>query len=131
MKPAQTSGRILAIHHVTLLVEDLARSLAFYVGTLGLVVNRDRPDMGFPGAWLDVGADHQIHLMRLPSPDLSKGRPEHGGRDRHFALRVDDLDAVLGRLEQAGMRYARSRSGRPAAFCRDPDGNAIELIQAD
>ncbi len=117
----------MRFHHVSLLVADTARSLDFYVGLLGLDIAPDRPDLGFPGAWLSIGGG-QIHLLELPNPDPSTGRPEHGGRDRHTALRVDDLDAVRARLDAAGVHYTLSRSGRRALFCRDPDGNAIELI---
>lgn len=27
-----------------------------------------------------------IHLMELPNPDPLEGRPQHGGRDRHFCV---------------------------------------------
>ncbi len=120
--------RLLAIHHVTLLVEDLQRALDFYTGLLGLPVNPHRPDMDFPGAWLDLPAGQQIHLMQLPSPDPRHGRPAHAGRDRHCALAVSHLETLIQRLDKAGTPYTRSRSGRPAIFCRDPDGNALELM---
>jgi len=55
--------------------------------------------------------------------------PEHGGRDRHVAMNVADLDVVEAALGSAGISYTLSRSGRRALFCRDPDGNAIELIE--
>jgi glyoxylase I family protein len=44
------------------------------------------------------------------------------------AVRVDDLEGMRQRLEAAGVPYTRSQSGRAAIFCRDPDGNAFELI---
>ncbi|MGD2081891.1 MAG: VOC family protein [Chromatiales bacterium] len=116
-------------HHVSLLVADTARSLAFYGGTLGLETDPSRPDLGFPGAWLKVGR-RAIHLLELPSPDPREGRPEHGGRDRHLALTVSDLDRLVAALERDGIDYSLSRSGRRALFCRDPDGNALELIEA-
>ena len=28
----------------------------------------------------------QIHLMQLPNPDPTTGRPAHGGRDRHTGV---------------------------------------------
>lgn len=116
------------LHHVSILVKDTARALAFYEGLLGLPVNPDRPDLGYPGAWLQLG-EAQIHLLELPDPDPAEGRPAHGGRDRHFALTVPDLERIARALEQAGIPFTRSRSGRRALFCRDPDGNAVELIE--
>jgi glyoxylase I family protein len=56
-------------------------------------------------------------------------RPEHGGRDHHLALQVSDLPKVIERLETADIAYSKSKSGRAALFCRDFDGNAIELLE--
>lgn len=122
-------SEIMGIHHASLLVADTARALAFYRDLLGLAVIAERPDLGFPGAWLRIGTQ-QLHLLELPNPDPLTGRPDHGGRDRHLALFVQDFEALAGRLEQAGIPYSRSRSGRAALFCRDPDANALEFIPA-
>ena len=119
---------IESIAHVSLLVADTARAVDFYAGVLGLGVVRERPDLGFPGAWLAVG-ERQIHLLELPNPDPLEGRPAHGGRDRHVAFYVSDLAGLALKLDQAGIGYSRSRSGRQALFCRDPDGNALEFIE--
>ncbi|MDX1697471.1 MAG: VOC family protein [Thiohalobacterales bacterium] len=121
---------VSGLDHVSILVNDTGRALDFYHGILGLPVNAERPDLGFPGAWLDVGPGQQIHLLELPA-DTCIDRPSvHGGRDRHIALRVDDLDSVVGTLAEAGIDYTLSRSGRRALFCRDPDGNAVELVES-
>lgn len=71
----------------------------------------------------------QIHLMELPNPDPVDGRPEHGGRDRHVAFTIADLQPLKGRLDGAGVTYTMSKSGRAALFCRDLDGNAFEVIE--
>jgi glyoxylase I family protein len=118
---------MIQLHHVSLLVADTSRSLAFYRDLLGLEVDPMRPDLGFPGAWLKVG-DLQIHLLELNNPDALVERPEHGGRDRHTAFVVEDLEGLRSKLDQAGIDYTLSRSGRHALFCRDPDQNTIELI---
>jgi len=119
---------ILGIHHATFLSSDLARSRDFYEGVLGLRPDPDRPQMGFEGVWYDVAASQQIHLMALPNPEAGLQRPTHGGRDRHVALGVSDLGALKTKLDQAGIVYTMSQSGRAALFCRDPDGNALEFI---
>ena len=119
---------VRAIHHVSLLVSDTVRALKFYRDLLGLEVDGSRPDMAYPGAWLHVG-DAQIHLLELPDVLRGTERPEHGGRDRHVALSVTDMDVLVTALETAGVVYTLSRSGRRALFCRDPDGNAIELVE--
>ena len=119
---------IIALTHVSLLVADTARSLDFYQGLLGLELDQARPTMDFPGAWLIVGAA-QIHLLELPQALPRADLPEHGGRDRHFALNVLDLDQITAALASKGISYTLSRSGRRALFCRDPDGNAVELVE--
>ncbi len=105
----------------------MAQALAFYRDLLG-IPEVPRPDLGYPGAWLAIGAQ-QIHLLELPNPDPVDNRPRHVGRDRHTAFHVEDVDALAARLEQAAIAFTRSRSGRRALFCRDPDGNGIELIE--
>ncbi|MDT8376497.1 MAG: VOC family protein [Mariprofundaceae bacterium] len=120
----------MRLHHVAIIAGDLERSAHFYEDILGL--ERDvRPDPGFPGLFYGLGGGQQLHLMQIDDPCGGYLRPEHGGRDRHFALAVDALDRFAEQLEQAGIAYTMSRSGRAALFCRDPDGNAIEIIQGD
>ena len=70
-----------------------------------------------------------IHLMELPNPDPMEGRPEHGGRDRHFCMGVDSVAAIVELLEEAGIKYTASKSGRPAIFFRDPDMNCLECVE--
>ena len=120
--------RVTAIHHVSLVVADTVGSLEFYRDLLGIPVAPERPDLGYPGAWLQLGSQ-QIHLLELPNPDAVEGRPSHAGRDRHLAMTVTDLEAVRESLTAAGVACTVSRSGRKALFCRDPDGNGVELIE--
>ncbi|MEN8179783.1 MAG: VOC family protein [Pseudomonadota bacterium] len=117
------------LHHVSLIVANTEKSLEFYRDLLGLEVSTNRPDLGYPGAWLQLG-EAQIHLLELPNPDPLEQRPEHGGRDRHLALQVDNFNKLKERLQASGIAYTTSRSGRQALFCRDPDQNAVEIIAA-
>jgi glyoxylase I family protein len=119
---------VMGLVHAGLLVNDTSLALRFYQGVLSLQVDETRPDLGYPGAWLWAG-QQQIHLMELPNPDPAQGRPAHGGRDRHLALAVSDVEALRQALETAGISYTLSRSGRKALFCRDPDGNALEFVE--
>ncbi len=123
-------SNIHALHHCAVLVADTARALAFYHDLLGLALDSSRPDLGYPGAWLSVG-DSQVHLMELPNPDPVTDRPEHAGRDRHLALAVRDLEPIQQALERAGVACTLSRSGRRALFCRDPDGNGVEIVESN
>ena len=121
---------IKSIAHASFLVADLDVSLTFYRDVLEIKQNMERPNFPFEGAWLDLNAQgQQLHLMKLPNPDSKDGRPEHGGKDKHIALVVENLDAVAKKLDAAGVEISRSKSGRAALFCRDPDGNALEFSE--
>ena len=124
----QAEQLVKAIDHCSLIVADTGKALEFYMGILGLETDDSRPDLGYPGAWLQM-ANGQIHLLELPNPDSVDNRPDHGGRDRHLALQVSDLAIIIQRLEKADIDYSKSKSGRAALFCRDFDGNAIELVE--
>lgn len=121
---------IKSIAHASFLVADLQQSVKFYCGILQIPQNMSRPKFPFDGAWLDLGdSGQQLHLMQLPNPDSKEGRPEHGGKDKHVALVVENLDELAKRLESENVTFSRSKSGRAAFFCRDPDGNALEFSE--
>ena len=119
----------ITIQHVSFIVADTERALAFYFDVLGLETDPPRPGLGYSGDWSQLNAGQQIHLLELPNPDPVSGRPEHGGRDRHTAFHVTDLPYIEAALIKAGLAFTRSKSGRKALFCRDPDGNALEFIE--
>ena len=121
---------ILRLHHVSLIVEDLENSLAFYDEVLGLKMDLSRPDLGYPGAWLTLPGEQQLHLLQLDNPDKDSLRPQHGGRDHHVAFQVKSIDDIEDSLIKLKMLYTKSKSGRKAIFSRDPDGNALEFIES-
>ena len=112
--------RLRALHHVQINVADVDGAVAFYEA-LGMTRRSDRPDLGIDGAWLDV-AGQQIHLFAA-SPPADLGQ--------HFALEVDDLDALIGSLRARGISVTEPGalgSGLPRqASLHDPSGNRIEL----
>jgi glyoxylase I family protein len=111
----------LAVHHVSINVRDVEAAARFYVGQLGLTPRDDRPDFGFPGAWLDAGGQ-QVHLIEAEPP---------ADRGQHFALQVADLDAAIAELRGSGVAVSDAMAvgtGRQA-FLNDPSGNGIELHQ--
>ncbi|MCI4410225.1 MAG: VOC family protein [Thiotrichales bacterium] len=119
---------IVGLDHVSLLIKNKTEALAFYCHLLGLE-EIDRPVLGFDGIWLRLGQAQSLHLMCLPSTETGQLAPAHAGRDRHIALLVNSLEQAKQRLNQAQVPFTTSRSGRASIFCRDPDGNGIELMQ--
>lgn len=116
MKPA-------GIHHVSIMTPDVESARRFYLEDLGLTERTDRPDFGIGGAWLDCG-EQQVHLVEGAVPT------EAG---QHFAVRVDDLDAVVAELRAKGHDVREpfhTGVGRQTTV-RDPAGNVVELNQPD
>ena len=114
---------ISGVHHVSLNVTDAEVSRRFYVEVLGFTERDDRPEFPFAGSWLQVG-DQQVHLLEVADFVPPKGQ--------HFALGVDDLEAVRGHLIASGVEVSEpSPIGDICVQCffTDPTGNLIELNQ--
>jgi catechol 2,3-dioxygenase-like lactoylglutathione lyase family enzyme len=125
---------VKTIDHVTVIVNDLARSAAFYVDLLGMR-RVERPSFGFPGHWFQAG-NTQIHLIlkhdKSSPAGLPDAPPEAGaGRVFHFAFEVPDFETAVARLKSAGVRV-RGTGLRPDGchqlWCYDPDGHVVELF---
>jgi glyoxylase I family protein len=114
--------RALAVHHVSINVDDVDAALGFYTDVMGLSPRDDRPDFAFGGAWLDAGGQ-QVHLV--------EGRPPEG-LGQHFALLVADLEATVAELRDRGVAVSDPQPVGPSrqAFLADPCGNLVELHQA-
>ena len=113
--------RALAVHHVSVNVDDLDEAVCFYVDVLGLSPRDDRPDIG-PGAWLDAGGQ-QVHLIRAERPTAC---------GQHFALLVNDIDAAVAELRGRNVDVSDPKpiGSSRQAFLADPSGNLVELHQA-
>ena len=121
-------SNFLSIDHTSIIVSDTDEALKFYQGVLGME-RLQRALLPYPGAWLKIGTQ-QLHLLELPDPDQYSVRPDHGGRDRHMAILVSDINVIKKAMQENAIQYTMSQSGRPALFCRDSDQNALEFIQA-
>jgi methylmalonyl-CoA/ethylmalonyl-CoA epimerase len=95
------------IDHVGVAVEDIDAALALYRDALGMpLVHRETVDeQGVDAALLDVGDGH-IELLSPLGPDTPVGKflARKGPGLHHVAYRVDDVDATLQALTQAGLR---------------------------
>ena len=124
--------KVRAIHHVTLVVNDLERSAHFYRDILGMQA-AFRPDFGFPGLFFEAG-NTQIHL--IPHSDWHSNtakRCEAEGPDAcHFAFEVDDAAtarSVLDRHNVAILRGPRQNAaGWVQLWIKDPDDYVLELL---
>jgi len=127
------SGNYGGIAHAGILVSDVIESVEFYRKAFDFedVSHMRNKSLPFDGAFLAVGGTSQIHLMCLPNPDPTVGRPEHGGRDRHVSITClpGTVERLVRTLSGLSHPYTMSKSGRAALFTRDLDGNALEFME--
>jgi catechol 2,3-dioxygenase-like lactoylglutathione lyase family enzyme len=117
--------------NVRYMVDDVDESIAFYTKQLGFdVLTSAAP------AFADVKRGN-LRLL-LSGPRSSAGRPMAdgtqpgpGGWNRiHFL--VDDIDAEVGRLRDAGATFRNDIVEGPGGkqiLLLDPSGNVVELFQ--
>ena len=115
------------VDHVSFAVRNLERSLAFYRDLLGLAV-APRPDLGFPGAWLQAG-DAQVHLIEVAADfDAGAPPPTLNPIAGHAAFGIDDYEAALAALQSHGLEVLALGPAAGQMWVKDPDGYVIELI---
>jgi methylmalonyl-CoA epimerase len=94
------------IDHVGVAVEDLDAAIALYQDSLGMpLAHRETvEDQGVEAALLDVGEGH-IELLRPLGADTPVGKfvAKKGGGMHHVAYAVDDIDATLAEIKEAGL----------------------------
>jgi glyoxylase I family protein len=114
-------------HHVSFAVRDLDASLAFYRDALGLEPI-ERPDFGFPGAWLEAPG-LQVHLIQAPD-GVDVGTPPAALSPvaDHFAFQIDDYETARDALRAQGIEVLETSPEVGQMWVADPDGHVIELI---
>jgi catechol 2,3-dioxygenase-like lactoylglutathione lyase family enzyme len=117
---------IHAMNHFTITAEDRQRTLDFYCGLLGLQEG-ERPDLGFPGAWLYPPGGRQavLHIYwDRPMPVQRTGVIDH------MAFTASGLADVKARFDERGVAYELRRqrgAGTWQLFTFDPNGAKVEL----
>ncbi len=144
----------MRVNHLNIVVADMERSLAFYVGLLNLRVTYE---VELTGEWIEKvaglpnvaarcvfvqpsggGARFELLEYRTP-PGVSL--PEDSIANtiglRHVAFEVDDLDGLYQRLVAAGVRFVSPPVTVPfmvvgnirkrLCYCYDPDGVVVEI----
>lgn len=119
---------IKGLLHVAVMVSDVPRARKFYENVLGLEPATNRPNLSVQGVWYELG-NMQLHLLALSHTLDRSIALLHPGQEPHIALAVENIERVREILQAAQIPFAMSRSGRRALFCRDPDGNVLELSE--
>ena len=94
------------IDHIGVATDDLEGALALYEETLGMpVAHRETVEsQGVEAVLLDVGDGH-VELLRPLGEDTAVGKfiAKRGAGLHHVAYAVDDIDATLAALKEAGI----------------------------
>ena len=149
---------ISAIDHVNIVVSDLAVSLEFYTKILGF---RETRRASLKGKWIDeiVGlkdvegevayvvapaGEPRLELLHYKQPSgeaLALNAQANTIGLRHIALRTDDIEAVISRLRDAGVKVfsdavtvpqgvvEHDAGDKKLCYFLDPDGVILELAQ--
>ena len=116
---------IVGMNHFTVISEDTQKTLAFYVGLLGLQEGH-RPDLGFSGAWLYAGGPQAVLHLYFDRPAPA----QRAGVIDHMAFTAQGLRAVKARFDASGHPYdlrQQAGAGTWQLFCFDPNGAKVEL----
>jgi methylmalonyl-CoA/ethylmalonyl-CoA epimerase len=126
------------VHHVAIVVRDIAQALGFYRGQLQLPVELVLPieSDGVTIAFLAIG-ESKIELVQPTDPSTGVARflESRGEGFHHVCVEVADIAAELSRLADAGVELIDSapRPGAegPVAFIhpRSCNGVLVELIE--
>jgi catechol 2,3-dioxygenase-like lactoylglutathione lyase family enzyme len=145
------------IDHVNFVVADMAAAIAFYRDLLGMRLSKQATisggwidkvtglaDVVADVAFLEAPSGPSIELLRYRSPEGARpaglGQPNTLGL-RHIAFRVTDLDGLVASMQAAGVTFFAPPQQVPAvqvdyidqrkrlAYCRDPEGNLLELCE--
>ena len=99
--------KIKKISHVALVVEDIEDSLTFWRDALGIELSgfKDVPSEGAKAAFLPVG-ESELELVQPVDRDrgLFRYLEKRGPGMHHICLEVDDIEGMLGELQEKGIR---------------------------
>jgi len=115
------------VHHLAVLVRDLSRAEAFYVGVLGLAVNtRHESEDGAPRSiWLSLG-DGTFLALEKAAPDAAVRDDEQPGW-HCIALSIAPSERAAWRARLLAAGTPIERESPYSLYFRDPDGTLLAL----
>jgi catechol 2,3-dioxygenase-like lactoylglutathione lyase family enzyme len=130
--------KVKDLHHVSIVVEDVATSKHFYCDILGLVDVPRSPTFTFDGAWFRKSGV-EVHLIQINEAVQPPGDGPNDPTEirdltfaRHFCFSVEDMDEAVSTLNKNNIPIAmgpRQRGdGAIQLYIYDPDGHMVELV---
>jgi len=134
-------AKVKKINHVAVVVADIESARAFWEGALGIGMDHveDVPAQKAKVGFFPVG-EGEIELVQPTDAEsgTAKFLQERGGGMHHLCLEVDDIEGMLARLAEKGVRLINEKpmelEGRKMAFIHPKSANGVlvelyELIE--
>jgi methylmalonyl-CoA/ethylmalonyl-CoA epimerase len=129
----------MKIDHIGIAVKSLAEAVKIYENALGLTVHGydQVDDQGVRIAMLNIG-ESRIELLEPTGPESPVGKfmSKRGEGIHHIAVTVDNIEAALERLREAGVRLVDNAPRRGAHETRiafvhpsSTHGVLLELVE--
>jgi glyoxylase I family protein len=121
---------ITGIEHTAIASADPRRLAAWYVETLGFVINYQATDS--PTTFVKAPNGAMLEIIESSAPPQPPGMRDPGFR--HLALLVADFSGAYEALKAARVEFLTEpeiRSGNHVVFFRDPEGNVLHLLQRE
>jgi len=129
----------MKINHIGIATKNIEEALRFWADSLGLenVHSETVEDQKVRVAMLPLG-ESRIELLEPTSDDspISKFLEKRGGGIHHIAVEVDDIEAILRQMKEAGVRLIDESPRVGAENClvaflhpSSTNGVLLELVQ--
>jgi nicotinamidase-related amidase/catechol 2,3-dioxygenase-like lactoylglutathione lyase family enzyme len=118
---AQLSPRVLGYGHMLVMVEDMQRSIGFYVDQLGFKIRPAKP--------LQDGRPFTAFHQGIA---LVAGRKAGERQIDHIAFEVNDVRSLRNKLKEKQAMFFQDLHDGPyglTIYVADPDGTKVELYQ--
>tara|TARA_R110002167_G_scaffold66194_1_gene187501 strand:- start:203 stop:637 length:435 start_codon:yes stop_codon:yes gene_type:complete len=142
---------VALIRHIGVVITDIEQSLQFYKDVLGFKILKKADESGTCiDNFLNI-QNTNVTTVKMIDPNNNilellyfNSHPELSDTNKlrrlteigcsHFALTVNDLDTLYSTLKEQGIEFNHppqvSDDGNvKVAFCRDPDGTFIEMVE--
>lgn len=125
-------AKITKINHVAIVVSDIDESLRFWRDALGLMLHHieDVPSQKAMVAFLPTG-ESEIELVKPTADDTGAAKflRERGPGMHHLCFEVDDLEGMMARLSEQGVRLINDTpivlEGRRLIFIHPKSANGV------
>lgn len=138
------------VRHIGLVVQNLEKMLDFYCKTLGFKLRSRQIEKGnYISSMLglsqaevetaklyleETGSLLELLYFHLPSSTHAEKKELHHLGLTHFAISIGDLDQLHQKMSSQGLQFVSppvttENNYAKVAFCQDPEGNYLELVQ--